>query len=284
MQHAPQHQNRHRTCACLLLAALAAGCAMGWWGGHHHQHAQTVGHPQQQPEGRLVHVQVVFRHGARAPLSQRYWTNAAWRHCSEEPLQPSAHDKNSSSGGISLSLFDPSGAPQPPELSGAGDSCRVVSTHRSSTHQKVLLCVLKLSIWCVCWLSAHMYTHTHTHTGGDAPQLPGGCRMGSLTDTGFQEALALGAQLRRRYIQSTPPLLPQQCYSPCHVSARSTAVRRTVTTLRGVLSGLWPGSAAVVPVAVRPHREDWMTGDVSGCPVLANLSMRLVAQQAARGV
>ena len=37
-------------------------------------------------------------------------------------------------------------------------------------------------------------------TGDEEPQLPGGCRMGSLTDVGFQNALDLGAQLRHNYI------------------------------------------------------------------------------------
>jgi hypothetical protein len=104
-------------------------------------------------------MQVIFRHGARTPLSNLYWPNTSWTHCSQQPLNASAaaaaavaaahsppygsrssgsrvgasHFSSSSSKrvadtsgssnsnaskGIQLQLYDPSGAPIPPELSG----------------------------------------------------------------------------------------------------------------------------------------------------------------------
>jgi hypothetical protein len=107
--------------------------------------------------------------------------------------------------------------------------------------------------------------------------------VGALTDAGFDQAVALGAALRQRYASHSTPLVPPQQYDGRYVSAHTTAVRRTATTLRGVLTGLYPRSSAVVPVAVRPAAQDWMTGDLRGCPALRNLSTALAAQQALRG-
>ena len=106
--------------------------------------------------------------------------------------------------------------------------------------------------------------------------------MGSLTDNGFQNALDLGAQLRKRYIKHQQ-LLPAGRLDTRLLHAESTAVQRTVTTLRGVLTGLFPGSAAVVRVAVRPHEQEVMTVDWDGCPLLGNLTAQLTQLQQDRG-
>lgn len=82
-----------------------------------------------------------------------------------------------------------------------------------------------------------------------APELPGGCRMGRLTSNGYDMAVRLGQQLRRRYVDQHG-LVPGS-YVPGSIAAYSTAIQRTVDTLQGVLSGLYPGAAAVLPVGVR---------------------------------
>jgi hypothetical protein len=82
--------------------------------------------------------------------------------------------------------------------------------------------------------------------------------MGHLTDVGFQMALDLGSQLRQRYIDQHK-LLPHRLDLNL-VHAESTAVQRTVATLRGVLSGLYPNASGVVPVAVRPYAQVRLKG------------------------
>jgi hypothetical protein len=106
--------------------------------------------------------------------------------------------------------------------------------------------------------------------------------MGSLTDNGYQLALDLGAQLRRTYIDQHK-LLPARQLDAQLLHVESTAVQRTVTTLRGVLNGLYPNSSEVVRVAVRPFAQETMTADWQGCPVLGILSQQLAAIQNARG-
>lgn len=106
--------------------------------------------------------------------------------------------------------------------------------------------------------------------------------MGHLTDTGFQMALDLGSELRRRYINQHR-LLPSRQLDANLLHAESTAVQRTVTTLRAVLTGLYPNASAEVRVAVRPYSQELMTADWEGCPALANLTTQLTNLQAARG-
>lgn len=119
-------------------------------------------------------------------------------------------------------------------------------------------------------------------SGDEEPQLPGGCRMGSLTDIGFQNALDLGAQLRHTYIEQHKLLPPQQLDAKL-LHAESTAVQRTVTTLRGVLNGLYPNSSDLLRVAVRPHQQEIMSADWQGCRMLGNLTQQLADIQADRG-
>jgi hypothetical protein len=106
--------------------------------------------------------------------------------------------------------------------------------------------------------------------------------MGSLTDAGYQNALDLGAYLRLHYIHQNK-LLPAHRLDASLLQVESTAVQRTVTTLRGVLSGLYPDTSATVRVAVRSHEEEVMGADWYGCPLLANLTAQLTDAQAAQG-
>jgi hypothetical protein len=95
-------------------------------------------------------------------------------------------------------------------------------------------------------------------------------------------ALDLGARLRRTYIDQHK-LLPARQLDAQLLHVESTAVQRTVTTLRGVLNGLYPNSTAAVKVAVRPYAQETMIADWQGCPVLGNLSQQLVTIQKTRG-
>lgn len=108
--------------------------------------------------------------------------------------------------------------------------------------------------------------------------------MGSLTDQGFQNAIDLGTQLRQRYIDQDK-LLPAGKIDLRLLHAESTAVQRTVTTLRGVLNGLYPNSssAVVVPVAVRQHEQEFMSADWDGCGALGNVTRQLAQVQQERG-
>ncbi len=89
------------------------------------------------------------------------------------------------------------------------------------------------------------------------PALPGGnCTMGTLTTAGYQQALALGSYLRSRYVAGEKLLSGD--YEPSAVFAHTTSMRRTIATLRGVLSGLYPSDAAkgtsvLVNATAEPH-------------------------------
>lgn len=168
--------------------------------------------------------QVVFRHGARTPLSNLYWPDTKWHNCNLP--RP---------GSVNISLYDATGAAKPPNITDV-DS---------------------------------------------APVLPGGCRMGRLTNNGYNMAVELGRRLRQRYVQQHQ-LLPA-AYSAASLLAQTTAFERTVFTLQGVLSGLYPGTAAVVPVACRTPEDEIMIGNNSTCAALPRLTDAFQAQQDATG-
>jgi hypothetical protein len=106
--------------------------------------------------------------------------------------------------------------------------------------------------------------------------------MGSLTDTGYQNALDLGTYIGSHYIHQHK-LLPAHKLDPALLHVESTAVQRTVTTLRGVLGGLYPNTSGTVRVAVRSREDEVMGADWYGCPLLANLTAQLTDAQAAQG-
>ncbi|GIL80607.1 hypothetical protein Vretifemale_9781 [Volvox reticuliferus] len=77
--------------------------------------------------------------------------------------------------------------------------------------------------------------------------LDGGCRKGELTLLGQSQALDLGRWLRRSYVTSEG-FLPHT-YQDGVVEAHTTNFSRTIATLRGVLTGLYPD----LP---KQHREE----------------------------
>ncbi|GFR44810.1 hypothetical protein Agub_g6146 [Astrephomene gubernaculifera] len=77
--------------------------------------------------------------------------------------------------------------------------------------------------------------------------LPGGCRKGELTRLGQQQALQLGVWLREQYVLRRG-FMPAT-HQPGLLEARSTNVSRTLATLRGVLTGLYPDLATPAAAA-----------------------------------
>lgn len=55
------------------------------------------------------------------------------------------------------------------------------------------------------------------------------------------------------------------------VEARSTNYRRTIATLQGLLTGLWPGTAAAVPLRVAQDVDEVMFGRTDSCERLRDL-------------
>lgn len=111
-------------------------------------------------------LQVVFRHGARTPLTNLYWPEQQWTSCTAQ------HP-----GSINISLYDSAGGIEVPNV-------------------------------------------TDLET---APDLPGGCKMGRLTDNGYLMAEHLGRALRQRYIHHHK-LLPEQ-YTPTAVQVNGECSR-----------------------------------------------------------
>ena len=60
------------------------------------------------------------------------------------------------------------------------------------------------------------------------------------------------------------------------MEARSTNYRRTIATLQGLLTGLWPGTQAAVPLRVSGDADEVMFGRTDSCERLRDL----VKQQA----
>jgi hypothetical protein len=114
--------------------------------------------------------QVVFRHGARTPLSTAFFGDLEWA-CNE-----------SYAGAPALDLVNSNGGPLPPLVD------------------------------------------------PDAPQLPGGCPQGTLTQRGFEMGRDLGRELRGRYVDDLA-LLPAR-FEAGSVFSQTTMFRRTIATLR----------------------------------------------------
>ena len=55
------------------------------------------------------------------------------------------------------------------------------------------------------------------------------------------------------------------------VEARSTNYRRTIATLQGLLTGLWPGTMAAVPLRVAQDVDEVMFGRTDSCERLRDL-------------
>jgi lysophosphatidic acid phosphatase type 6 len=121
-----------------------------------------------------------------------------------------------------------------------------------------------------------------------AARLPGGaCHRGELTREGYAQALALGEWLRRRYVDGAR-FLPE-AYDPSDnaVGARSTNYARTLATIAGVWTGLYPELAAAAAgapplrVAVTEQMDEILYGDASACAALGARVRQLAAAHSA---
>jgi lysophosphatidic acid phosphatase type 6 len=121
-----------------------------------------------------------------------------------------------------------------------------------------------------------------------AARLPGGaCHRGELTREGYAQARALGEWLRRRYVDGAR-FLPD-VYDPSDgaVGARSTNYARTLATIAGVWTGLYPELAAAAAgapplrVAVTEQMDEILYGDASACAALGARVRQLAAARSA---
>ncbi|DBA85742.1 hypothetical protein WJX77_001343 [Trebouxia sp. C0004] len=177
--------------------------------------SQRLGNSTTDPSAQLKLVQVVFRHGARSPLTKRYWEGQEWDVCGKA-FEP-----------VKLEIRSLDGGEQP--VSGHDQAQRNI-------------------------------------------KLPGGCHKGELTKLGQQQAREVGEWLRQRYVQDLS-FLPAQ-YEDGAVSGRTTNFSRTIATLQGVLTGLYPQVAQPIPVATASDIDEIMFANVLSCERLADVMKR----------
>ncbi|EFJ43767.1 hypothetical protein VOLCADRAFT_96118 [Volvox carteri f. nagariensis] len=163
--------------------------------------AQTLIDPATARYDNFNPVDAKLKHGARTPLNTIYnFDGVNWTHCRDH-YQTHAYSPSSRARGVEVELHDENGHPQPPPILDA-----------------------------------------------NTPVLPGGCRQGTLTEAGYRMAVDVGTWLRNRYVTSagsdaTGGFLPDmepRGWDPEVATLRTTPIRRTIATLRGVLTGLWP--------------------------------------------
>ena len=165
---------------------------------------------------KLLMVQVVFRHGARTPLTSRhdFWKDQTWSCCGDAPYGPQPQ----------IHLMNKAGEASPPHAHNLKQMSR---------------------------------------------KLEGGCFQGQLTTVGHQQANDLGKMLRHRYVQDLKFL--DVSYIEDQVKARTTNFQRTINTLQGVLTGLWPDlplSKTTVPILTSGETDEILYADTKTCPHL----------------
>ena len=161
----------------------------------------------------LRFVQVVFRHGARAPLTESFGAHdVKWQYCGR------AYE------------------PVPVDIKGLEGTSRPKS--RSDERQRKVV-------------------------------FDGGCRMGQLTANGQLQALQLGDWLRNKYALERGFLPPE--YKSNAIKVRSTNISRTLDTVTGVLTGLFPDSEDPILVETCEDTKEWLYPNHRNCKRLQQL-------------
>ncbi|KAK9829707.1 hypothetical protein WJX72_007452 [[Myrmecia] bisecta] len=204
-----------------LLATLGGSAAAAYWYNSSRRSAISsndsgAASTSGSDQDNLKLVQVVFRHGARTPLTKNYWEGNQWESgsiCGELP------------GALQLHLFNADGGGPRPD-----------SKHDREQASRVL---------------------------------PGGCTQGELTLLGQKQSRELGEWLRQRYVEQQGFLPP--VYQARAVGGRTTNFRRTISTIQGVLTGLYPGTAAAIPIGTAGDAEELLFPNSKSCDRLGQL-------------
>jgi len=184
-------------------------------------------------------VMVVFRHGARTPLSSRthLYEHVDWTGCC-------AQDHITDLVRLDLQKVAPAGAAAAAAASAAAGSSSSSPATDADAKQRATI-------------------------------LKGGCHKGELTLLGKDQALGLGRWLRERYAHGGPGAFLPPAYAPGCCASRTTSYARTRGTLRGVLAGLWPElareGAPSVPAHTASDLDEILFADSRACPHLAAL-------------
>lgn len=109
--------------------------------------------------------------------------------------------------------------------------------------------------------------------------LPGGCRRGVLTSTGYQASYEVGAYLRAQYVAHYRLLSPS--YQPNSLQASSSSSQASFDSLQGVLAGLYPNIDSVVPVTTAGSDAEGIAD--AECPALDRFLKRLKLMQMSQG-
>ena len=169
--------------------------------------------PLEESDLELRFVQVVFRHGARAPLTEKYGAHShKWDYCHR------AYE------------------PVPIDIKGLEGTKRPQS--QSDERQKKVV-------------------------------FKGGCKKGQLTHMGQVQALQLGTWLRQRY-HTQQAFLPES-YNADVLKVRSTNISRTLDTVTGVLSGLYPDTQEPILVETCEDSKEWLYPNHRHCKRLEQL-------------
>ena len=97
----------------------------------------------------------------------------------------------------------------------------------------------------------------------------GGCKKGQLTAMGQLQALQLGGWLRERYVDRNG-FLPVS-YDPQALKVRSTNISRTLDTVTGVLTGLYPGTDEPILIETSTDASEYLYPNHRSCKRLSEL-------------